>query len=106
MPIAYILSVNIHRRHMTKGQRAMAVAKILETNNLTQGAAAKESGVSQTRIAQSRTVLEFAPDLADNVLAGAASLDDAYKIAMSQRLKLRFWGESIRCDAIPQNRAR
>ena len=27
-PLAYILSTNIHRRHMTKGQRAMAVAMI------------------------------------------------------------------------------
>ncbi len=27
-PIAYVLSANIHRRHMTKGQRAMAVAMI------------------------------------------------------------------------------
>jgi len=28
-PTAYVLSANIHRRHMTKGQRAMAVATIV-----------------------------------------------------------------------------
>ncbi len=27
-PKAFVISANIHRRHMTKGQRAMAVAKI------------------------------------------------------------------------------
>ena len=27
-PTAFVLSANIHRRHMTKGQRAMAVAMI------------------------------------------------------------------------------
>jgi ParB-like nuclease domain len=27
-PVTYILSANIHRQHMNKGQRAMAVAKV------------------------------------------------------------------------------
>ena len=30
-PVTYILSANVHRRHMSKGQRAMAVARLLET---------------------------------------------------------------------------
>ncbi len=55
---------------MTKGQRAMAVAKILETNKGTQSEAANASGLSQPRIAQARTVLRYAPDLADDVLTG------------------------------------
>ncbi len=58
---------------MTKGQRAMAVAKILETNNLTQTDAAKAAQLSQARIAQANTVLEYAPDLAGNVLTGSSS---------------------------------
>ncbi len=30
---------------------------------------------------QARTVLQFAPDLADGVLTGSTSLDEAYKTA-------------------------
>ena len=66
---------------MTKGQRAMAVAKILETNNATQTDAAKAAQLSQARIAQANTVLQYAPDLAANVLTGSDSLDEAYKTA-------------------------
>ena len=29
-PTKYVLSANIHRRHMTKGQRAMAVAMVTQ----------------------------------------------------------------------------
>ncbi len=36
-PTAFVLAANIHRRHMTKGQRAMAVAKIcFETKQVAQ----------------------------------------------------------------------
>lgn len=42
-PVSYILSANINRRSMTKGQRAMAVAALLETSNASQSAAASET---------------------------------------------------------------
>ena len=42
-PTAFVLSANIHRRHMTKGQRAMAVAAILETSNGSQQEAARQA---------------------------------------------------------------
>jgi hypothetical protein len=31
-PVTFILSANIHRRNLSKGQRAIAVAKLLETS--------------------------------------------------------------------------
>jgi predicted XRE-type DNA-binding protein len=83
--VSYILSSNIQRRHMTKGQRAMAVARIFATNNLTQQEAAKSTSVSQSRIAFARTVLKLAPDHADSVLSGATSLDAAYEIAQERK---------------------
>ena len=84
-PTAYVLSANIHRRHMTKGQRAMAVAKIYpdpkrgahsELNKSTGGL-----GFDKAYLSHARTVLQYAPDLAANVLTGAESLDAAYKTA-------------------------
>jgi len=40
--------------------------------------AAETAGFSYRRLAEARTVLQYAPDLADNVLTGSTSLDDAY----------------------------
>ena len=48
-PIAFILSRNVTRRHLSKGQRAMAAAigRRFNNNNLTQARAAGEAGVAQ-----------------------------------------------------------
>ena len=85
---AYVLSANIHRRHMTKGQRAMAVAKIYPEPGRGRGKKdpAKETEkVSYSRIKVARYVLQYAPDIAPNVLNGLASLDDAYKAACERK---------------------
>lgn len=86
-PTAFVLSANIHRRHMTKGQRAMAVAKVLETNTISVSAAARESNLNRTRVAQANTVLRYAPDHADSVLSGAVSLDEAYRTARDRKVE-------------------
>ena len=83
-PTAYVLSANIHRRHMTKGQRAMAVAMIYPGGS-GKGANPKNLGFSGEYLRNARTVLEHAPDLAGNVLSGAASLDAAYKDALATK---------------------
>ena len=87
-PTAYVLSANIHRRHMTKGQRAMAVAMIYpERQKGGRGktsqakTSAKIGGFSMDLIDKGRAVLCYAPDLAANVLSGVESLDAAYKTA-------------------------
>ena len=41
----------------------------------------EQAGTSATYISYARTVLQYTPDLADNVLAGSAPLDIAYKTA-------------------------
>lgn len=68
--VSFILSSNIQRRHLTKGQRAMAVAKICSVSEQSVRSAAKDSSLSATRIANARTVLKLAPDHADAVRAG------------------------------------
>ena len=67
-------------RHMAKGQRAMAVAKIYPEPEKG-GRGKKRLGdltVSAERISTARTVLRYAPDLADNVLIGAVTLYATY----------------------------
>jgi hypothetical protein len=80
-PVTYILSANINRRHMTKGQRAIVVAKIcLETKQPVREAA-KQSGLKDNRVFYASTILRHAPDLSDAVLMGHLSLDNAYEEA-------------------------
>jgi hypothetical protein len=58
-----------------------AMADVLETNNYsTQQQVADTVGLKRNRIAYAAVVLEHAPDLADQVIAGG-SLDQAYGIA-------------------------
>lgn len=73
-PNAYVLSANIHRRHMTKGQRAMAVAMIYpEAKKYRRGGnplEIKGLATSDALLSQARTVLKYSRPLAESVLAG------------------------------------
>lgn len=84
-PDGYALSVNIARRHLTKGQQAMVAARAARISKKYQEAAAREYGVSQPRISYANVVLSFAPDLADAVVAGAKQLNDAYREARERK---------------------
>ncbi len=58
---------------MTKGQRYMAIAMIAPAQKGGRGkTVAVPQGFSKERISNARTVLQYAPDLADNVLTGTA----------------------------------
>lgn len=84
-PDGYALAVNIARRHMTKGQQAMVAARAALASKGTKASAAKAAGVSAGRVAQAATVLEFAPELADPIVAGATGLDEAYRVARDRK---------------------
>ena len=83
---AYALTVNVARRHLTKGQRAMIAAqsKLLFNNNQT--ALSKVAEVSQSAIAHASTVIRYAPDLAEQVVSGALALNEAYRTAQSRKV--------------------
>ncbi len=84
-PTAFVICSNIYRRHMNKAQRAMTVAKIYPETSQGKRTSEDFSEVASRRyINMARTVLQYAPDLADNVLTGAMSLDAAYKSARAQ----------------------
>ena len=89
---AFVLSANIHRRHMTKGQRAMVVAKIYPKPKRGRGEkdpARKQEDSSaflrQVRLA--RIILRYSidDDLANDVLACARALDDAHNEALKRK---------------------
>lgn len=96
-PIAYIVSANIARRHLSTGQRAMARAMALDAQgkrtsgrwaygSQTENHESVKSGTWRNVMTQAGVVLDHAPDLVDEVVAGDIALDAAYKTANGRRL--------------------
>ena len=90
-----VLSANVHRRHMTKGQRAMAVAMIYPAPvKLKRGGSSvtEHHGISKGKLSQARTVLKYSidGDLADGVLSGALKLDATYETARARKMEKSF----------------
>lgn len=79
-PRDYIAGVNLRRRNMTAGQRAMALAMLYPEPK--RGVHSEFRGgtgdVSKARLSYARAVLQHAPELAQLVLVGS-SLDAAYQ---------------------------
>jgi ParB-like nuclease domain len=85
-PKAYVLSADVHRRNLTPGQRAMAVAMIRpEPEQGKGGGRGKKkvatsgdvSGVAQQRISDARAVLRYSRKLAEAVMSGDKPLKAA-----------------------------
>jgi hypothetical protein len=92
-PRAYVIAANIARRHMSKGQQAMAVAMVYPVPE--KGGRGKKKTVDESstlfgskRLQLARTVLAHSPDLAQAVLAGFKSLDGAYTEARKAKQPL------------------
>jgi hypothetical protein len=93
---AYIVASNIARRHMSKGQQAMAMAMMYpEPENTTHGKKSKtkllletKTNFSGARLSQARTVLACSTPLALAVLAGTKALDAAYGEAKKAKQQL------------------
>jgi hypothetical protein len=84
-PRAYVVSVNLARRNLTKGQQAMLRAMIEpEPKRGTRTDLLKNStselGFDKALLSKARTVLRSGPDLVDLVLIGSKSIDAAYDI--------------------------
>lgn len=87
-PDAYIISSNINRRHMTKGQKAMAVAMIYpEAQKYKAGGTdcLEIKQLNKSYLSQARAVLKHLPDTAQGVLAGSMPLGKAYDEATEAR---------------------
>jgi hypothetical protein len=86
-PVAFIIASNVARRHLTKGQQAMAIAM---SGNI--GKISDPTAPSADRVNRAKMVLKWAAELATDVLAGAVKLDDAHETAR-QRKALADSGE-------------
>lgn len=80
-PDGYAVTVNVSRRSLTKGQKAMIVARYRSETDQSLESVARSEGLTKTRLANAVTVLQHAPDLVDAVISGATGLDAAYKTA-------------------------
>lgn len=91
-PWGFVMSANVHRRHLSSGQRAMALAIFLvETGQRKNGRfrpgalktalAVDLQKASASGVAHAGFVLDHAPDLAESVMEGALALDAAYNQA-------------------------
>ena len=82
---AYALTVNVARRHLTKGQRTMIAAQSKSIFNI-QSRAAEIAEVSRQGMSHASTVIKYAPDLAEQVVSGALALNEAYRTAQSRKV--------------------
>jgi hypothetical protein len=82
-PLAYIVSANLNRRNLTKGQQAMALAMIYPEPERGRGKKddakkkAESASFSYRRVKEARLILRQSRDLAESVIKGANSLDAA-----------------------------
>jgi ParB-like chromosome segregation protein Spo0J len=87
-PVGLILAANVARRHMIKGQRAMVIARAMrvqDVQKLNTRQASSAYGISTGRLSEASVVIDHARDLADHVLSGAVSLDEAYAEAKRRK---------------------
>jgi hypothetical protein len=101
-PVAYIVSANLARQNLTKGQQAMALAMIYpEPGSRTKKDAAKATesgGFSKSRLREARSILRHSRDLADSVIKGSISLDEALaKVEEQKQQATSAEGKLERC---------
>ena len=89
-PISLILSLNVARRHLSKGQAALAVVKARSFNlkdwSWGNGTAlAAQLGVSEARVSQAHAIMRDAPELVDRVISNDLALVEAYNAAVQSK---------------------
>ena len=87
---AYIISSNINRRHMSKGQQAMAVAIMypeVKPGPSEASRSPKKLGISAEYVRQARAVMQYTPGAVKSVMSGGTKLDKAYEEAKNEKDK-------------------
>ncbi|MCX5406613.1 ParB/RepB/Spo0J family partition protein [Streptomyces sp. NBC_00335] len=86
-PIRLIFSANAVRRHLSQGQRSMILAMARSFSEHSLRTHAKLHAISLTRLSNATTVLQYSPDLAEQVRIGSIRLDAAYDIARQHKAR-------------------
>ncbi|MFK0121189.1 ParB N-terminal domain-containing protein [Streptomyces sp. NPDC090994] len=94
-PDVYVLSVNLRRRSLTKGQTAMITVKARSLREhdgrspkeQTARSLGEQLGVAVAVMGRASIVLQHAPDLVDPVISGATGLNEAYAVAKENKAK-------------------
>ena len=98
-PLAFIISANVRRRHLTESQRAMIAAKIAnmkrggdQTANLQSGAktvkqAADELNVSPRAVATAKKVLKEAPEEVEAIERGEKTVAEVARTTKAKAAK-------------------
>ncbi len=94
-PDGYVLSANLHRRNLTKGQLAMITAKACllseQSDRPPSGQSSRflsgQLGMSRGIVSKANVVLQHAPDHVDPVISGATGLNEAYAVAQENKAK-------------------
>lgn len=96
-PLTYVLSVNIKRRHLSKGQAAMCAVRghVLARPNASENGAFFRYGdrkalaanlhVGESRLSLASYVFRYGQDLVDSVISGHLALEAAYEEARRRR---------------------
>jgi hypothetical protein len=84
--VAFIVSRNLKRRNLNRGQQAMLVALGVK-RDASAHKASKQTGIHQTMISRARFIIEHEPKLVDEVLVGIKFLDLAYAEAKENEKK-------------------
>jgi ParB-like chromosome segregation protein Spo0J len=90
-PLGFVVSANLHRRHLTESERGMVAAKIVDTklganqynkSSVTTEQAAKLLAVSETTVKRAKKVYEKAtPEIVEAVRKGNLRVGMAAKVA-------------------------
>jgi len=117
-PLGYVISLNLHRRHLNESQRAMVAAKMA---NMPQGArtdlvqictksleqAAEMLSVGRTSVAHARTVLDKGdPLLVEAVRQGQIPVSQGAQIAREEPEVQRAIVETVRNENVKPQEAR
>ncbi|WP_051838319.1 ParB N-terminal domain-containing protein [Streptomyces sp. NRRL WC-3742] len=88
-PAAVAWALNIRRRHLTQGQRAMIIAKGRSVSKFSARDDAATYGISPARVSLATTVIKHAPTLVRLVITGAMGLDAAYEQARKHKAAVK-----------------
>jgi len=116
-PLAFVLSANLHRRHLTASQRAMVAANLENMDHggdrkstqhqdailhLDRASAAESLAVSPRSVSTAAKIKKESPQLAAEVAAGKISLNAAVKKTEAARPAPTLPADSVRKDAVGQ----